>query len=89
MLSILEDNTRFINLSPKCEPQLGKRGLYRASGGHATAGDVELAMLWVLNYSDGTHDLLDIADRSSLTFESISTAARMLSQHDLLRKCAI
>ena len=30
VLRILENNGRYLNLNPKCEPQLGKRGLYRA-----------------------------------------------------------
>src|SRR5262249_16479820 len=58
---VLEKNDRYLNLNPKCEPQLGKRGLYRAMGGLPDAGQRELAMLWVLNLSDGRHSLLDIA----------------------------
>ena len=69
VISILENNGRYINLNPKCEPQLGKRGLYRALGGFPDAGQLELAMLWVLNLSDGDHELLDIAERAGLPFE--------------------
>lgn len=45
---------------------------------------LQLSMLWVLNQSDGTHDLLDIAIRSGIPFDIISTAARMLHEHHLL-----
>ena len=74
-----------MNLSPKCEPQLGRRGLYRQTGGLKDAGTSQTAMLWVLNYSDGWHDLLDIASRSGLSFGVISAAARALQATGLLR----
>jgi aminopeptidase-like protein len=86
VLRILENNGRYINLNPKCEPQLGKRGLYRAMGGLPDAGRFELAMLWVLNLSDGAHSLLDIADRSGLDFSLIHQAASTLEQFHLLRR---
>lgn len=86
ILSVLEDNGTYVNLSPKCEPQLGKRGLYRMVGGTADAGVSEMAMLWVLNQSDGKNSLLDIAERSGLHFEAIRKAAEALEEHQLLRK---
>jgi aminopeptidase-like protein len=84
---VLENNKTYVNQNPKCEPQLGKRGLYRAIGGQADARMHELAMLWVLNLSDGHHTLLDIADRSGLDFDVIHTAAGTLFEHDLLKAC--
>jgi len=83
---ILENNHSFLNLNPNCEPQLGKRGLYRAIGGNADAGKSELAMLWTLNLSDGRHSLLDIAQRSGLSFAAIHHAAQLLSEHGLLQQ---
>jgi aminopeptidase-like protein len=41
----------------------------------------------VLNQSDGTHSLLDIAERSGLAFDTIKDAADMLLRHDLLNRC--
>jgi aminopeptidase-like protein len=87
VLSILECDSTYVNLNPKCEPQLGKRGLYRSMGGHVNAAQRELAMLWVLNLSDGWHTLLDIAERSGLSFETVSEAVAALKQHGLLREC--
>ncbi|WP_435011862.1 DUF4910 domain-containing protein (plasmid) [Tundrisphaera lichenicola] len=52
-IAVLEGNRTYLNTNPKCEPQLGRRGLYRISGGPG-----ELSMLWVLNLSDGAHSLL-------------------------------
>ncbi|MDP3759924.1 MAG: DUF4910 domain-containing protein [Ramlibacter sp.] len=83
VFDVLEHERTYINLNPKCEPQLGKRGLYSAMGG-TDIRQAELAMLWVLNLSDGSSSLLDIALRSGLPFETISAAATLLSQHDLL-----
>lgn len=84
VVSILEKNRRFLNLNPKCEPQLGRRGLYRQTGGTSSAA-AEEAMLWVLNLSDGAHTLLDIAERAKLDFGEVVIAAEKLLQHDLLR----
>jgi aminopeptidase-like protein len=84
---ILENSRCYMNQNPKGEPQLGKRGLYRAMGGHRDEKLQETAMLWVLNQSDGSHTLLDIAERSGLGFEIVKDAADMLLRHDLLKEC--
>jgi aminopeptidase-like protein len=84
ILRLLEHNHSYRNLYPKCEPQLGKRGLYHEVGGYPNAESRELAMLWVLNLSDGQHSLLDIAERSGLKFDAIHRAAVDLKQHKLL-----
>lgn len=84
VFSVLEGNKRYLNTNPKCEPQLGRRGLYRAVGGHADAGQRELAMLWTLNLSDGERSLLQIAERSQLPFPLVRQAADALSEHGLL-----
>ena len=84
--SALEENATYVNLSPKGEPQLGRRGLYRSVGGFSDAGALEMALLWVLNLSDGGHSLLDIAEKSGCSFETIRHAAELLEEHALLRK---
>jgi aminopeptidase-like protein len=85
VIDVLEYNRTYVNQNPKCEPQLGKRGLYRAVGGSAEGLVDELAMLWVLNLSDGHYSLLDIAERSNYRFDAIKKAAHRLLEHDLLR----
>jgi len=85
ILHVIESNGVYINRNPKCEPQLGKRGLYHAIGGIESDID-ELAMLWVLNLSDGDHSLLDIAERSGCKFDAIKRAADRLLSHDLLKQ---
>jgi aminopeptidase-like protein len=84
VVEVLEANRRYVNLNPKCEPQLGKRGLYSAIGGDSEAARKQLAMLWVLNLSDGYHSLLDIAERSGIHLAIVSSVARVLEQHELL-----
>jgi aminopeptidase-like protein len=84
IIRVLEENRTYVNLSPKCEPQLGRRGLYSQLGGMKDKAKWEMAMLWVLNFSDVQHDLLDIATRSGLPFEQISEAAEVLHGAGLL-----
>jgi aminopeptidase-like protein len=84
MLEVLENNEVFVNLNPKGEPRLGPRGLYRPVGGDAAPIN-QLALLWVLNMSDGTHSLLDISERSGLSFDDVVVAADALKGAELLR----
>jgi aminopeptidase-like protein len=81
----LDRNRIFVNQSPKGEPQLGKRGLFRKTGGD-NPKQREYALLWVLNLSDGEHSLLDIAERSGLPFSVIADAAAELAATDLLEE---
>jgi aminopeptidase-like protein len=84
VVRILENNACYFNLNTKCEPLLGKRWLYRTLGRLADAGQIELAMLWVLNLSDGSQSLLDIAERYGLGFGLIHQAANALFEARLL-----
>jgi aminopeptidase-like protein len=81
---VLENDRTYLSRNPKGEPQLGKRGLYRPIGGDAGTAFDELALLWVLNLSDGEHSLLDIAERSKLSFGAVKRAADALLDHSLL-----
>lgn len=84
VFDVLETNRVYLNQNPKCEPQLGKRGLYGAIGGQSDRVIDQMALLWVLNYTDGDHDLLDIAARSGMRYELIRNAAELLAEHGLL-----
>ena len=86
VLEILDSNRVYVSLNPKCEPQLGKRGLYRAIGGQNQTKSNEMALLWVLNLSDGRHSLLDIAERSGADFDVLRDAAHALVQANLLEE---
>lgn len=80
---VLENNRRYRSLNPYCEPQLGKRNLYRPTGGESIGTEIN-ARLWVLNLSDGENTLLDIAERSGLPFPTIYDAAELLLEGRLL-----
>jgi aminopeptidase-like protein len=81
---LLEKNLTYVNTQPFGEPQLGRRGLYRKLGGYQDVADRQLAMLWVLNQSDGSNSLLDIAVHAEMPFEIIRQAADDLLDTGLL-----
>jgi len=83
ILDVLENDRCYRNESPWCEPQLGKRNLYRTTGGVGVETG-NMARLWVLNQSDGQHSLLDIAERAGIPFPVILDAAEVLTEGGLL-----
>jgi aminopeptidase-like protein len=85
IIDVLENNQTFINTNPYCEPQLGKRGLYRKMGGFQSIEDFQYALLWVLNQSDGRTSLLDISERAEIRFSTVRDAAMALSDCGLLK----
>lgn len=84
VLDLLEADRRYRNLAPFGEPQLGRRGLFRGEGGKVAPGELEGALLWLLNCSDGRHGLLDIAARSSISVATLVEAASRLVAVGLL-----
>lgn len=86
VVDVLERDAVYVNTSPFGEPQLGRRGLYRALGGEPDARERELALLWVLNQSDGRPSLLDVARRSGMPFRAIADAADALLEVGLLER---
>ena len=83
-IGVVEGNLVCRNRKPRCEPQLGRRGLFSTVGGRASAAEREWALLWVLHQSDGERDLLAIAERSGIAFDVIRAAASDLLGTDLL-----
>ncbi|MGX1226638.1 aminopeptidase-like protein [Streptomyces ambofaciens] len=83
--AVLDRNRRYVNLSPYGEPQLGRRGLYDSLGGRSDAKQAQMAMLWVLSLSDGEHTLLDVAERSGLSFDTVAAAADALHGAGLIK----
>lgn len=82
----LENNRTYLNLNPKCEPQLGRRGLYNYIGSQKKGNVQQIAILWVLNLSDGKNSLLEITNRSGLEFKQIKAAADALKECKLLKE---
>jgi aminopeptidase-like protein len=85
VLHVLENDNLYLNLNSKCEPQLGKRGLYDLIGGKKESPVLKEAIFWVLNFSDGKNSLLDISIRSRLNFKKINQAAALLMKTGLIR----
>ncbi len=83
VMDVLENDRRYYSQNPYCEPQLGRRNLYRSTGGDSIGNEIS-ARLWVLNFSDGEHSLLDIAERSGIPFAAICDAADLLAESGLL-----
>ncbi len=79
ILFALENNGTYVSMNPKCEPNLGKRGLY------SSFGPEQLAMLWVMNLSDGQNELLDIVERSGISFRDIYRAVSLLAENNLIK----
>jgi aminopeptidase-like protein len=88
VLDIVENERTYLNTMPYGEPQLGKRGLYGSVGGGKSTHESVMAMLWVLNLSDGSHSLLDIAEKSGMAFGLIHLAAEALARTELLKTTA-
>jgi len=84
IVDVLEGNRRYRSLSPWGEPQLGKRGIYKAVGGDRSPGELQMAILWLLACADGEHDLLAVARRSAVEFDLLRRAADLLIAHDLI-----
>jgi aminopeptidase-like protein len=83
-IDVLENDRVLISTNQKCEPALGRRGLYATIGSDPAAALSNMAMLWVMNLCDGAHSLLDIAERSGLRFAQIASAAARLEKAGLL-----
>lgn len=86
IIEIIEYDGLYRNTNPKGEPQLGRRGIYGALGGATSRQTAEMAMLWALNYSDGRHSLLDIAEKAAMPFAALREVADRLEKHNLLER---
>jgi aminopeptidase-like protein len=86
ILRVVDEDATLVSLNPKGEPQLGRRGLYRAFGGRTEQAALESALLWVMSCGDGRHTLLDVAQRSGLPFAVVAEAARALEDVQLVRR---
>ncbi|MGC9450674.1 MAG: DUF4910 domain-containing protein [Oceanipulchritudo sp.] len=81
----LEGARFFRNRFPRGEPHLGKRGLFRKTGG-AGMEDFHMALLWVLNLSDGTLSLKSITEASGLGMKVLRKAVNALLEVGLIEE---
>ncbi len=88
IVDLLERNHCYRNLCPYGEPQLGRRGVFAALEQTPDPAALRPALAWALNFSDGRHTLLDIAERAGLSFWQLAGAAELLEAQGLLEPLA-
>jgi aminopeptidase-like protein len=87
ILDLLDQNRTYERVDGRGEPQLGRRGLYRAIAGQREAGGAtQMDLLWFLNLADGRHSLLDMAIRADVPFARLETASRLALEASLVRE---
>jgi len=86
IVSLLESDIRYLNLNPKCEPQLVKRQLYNTIGGQKDEWNNKMAIFWILNFSDGVNSLRDVSIISGIAFDELKKTAEILANKNLLKR---
>jgi len=88
LLDLLDGDRTYRRVDGRGEPQLGRRGLYRAIAGQREAGGAtQMDLLWFLNLADGRHSLLDMAIRADVPFARLEAAARLALDASLVVEC--
>lgn len=82
----LEHNQSYNNLKPFGEPMLSKYGLYHFTGAQKENSRYTKQLRYILNFSDGKHDLVDIADKMVLPIWECETAVNDLLSAGLIEK---
>ena len=85
IVDALEANEVLVTTQPFCEPQLSQRGLYPTTGGGLSGEQRLKDTMAVLNWCDGTRDLLAVAERTGRPVTALREAAEPLLAHGLLR----
>jgi aminopeptidase-like protein len=86
IINRIENSGLYVNLVPKGEPQLGRRGLYDSIGGRNDSRQLQMALLWMLSYSDGNFSIDDIKELSGLEKDLLNEAVRLLLSKNLIRE---
>lgn len=85
-LMALEMNQSLVSTNPFCEPMLGKRNLYSAIGGPRIQADEKVLINWILNFSDGKHDLVAIANKAEVPVTKLYAPLRLLVDAGLVKE---
>ncbi len=84
IVGAMDANRRFRSTQPYGEPMLSPRNLYPDTGGAKSKAKALSALMWTLNYSDGDHDLLHIAELSGHAPQDIVAAAERAEKAGVL-----
>ena len=86
IVKTLEANIHWVSIMQDGEPQLGKRGLYPSLADRTSLEGHVKATLWILNYADGMHDLIDIAALSGFPVKILAEVANSLNEKGILKE---
>ena len=85
IIESIELNDFYTNQNPNCEPQLGKRGLYPSLGSQKDTEDSLIRLMYLLAYSDGKTDLIEIADKLGIIVKDFKPELEKLIKAGLLK----
>lgn len=77
------ENNYFYQMQCKCEPQLGKRGLYPTVSQKGTKGDARYIQDFIA-YADGRNDLIGISNILDIPVDKLIPIKDQLMEHHLL-----
>jgi aminopeptidase-like protein len=83
-----EANRRYRTTVAHGEPMLGPRGLYPSLSTRKTSPQYVDRMMWIINFSDGRHDLCAIADKIGCSILDLIPIADALVEKGLLEDSA-
>ncbi len=85
IIELIERNQKYVNTMPYGEPQLGKRGLYPTLGSQKESQNFVQTMMWILNLSDGTKDLIEISERSGVSPQDLFPVVERLVENGIIQ----
>jgi aminopeptidase-like protein len=86
MILGIELNETYLNVVPFGEPQLGKRGLYPSSNmPNSDQRESIHQLMHFLNWADGEHDLLEIAEKKGVSMFQMAIHAKKCEQQQLVK----
>lgn len=82
----LELNETYVSNFPYGEPMLNKHGLYPGIGAQKQTEQIISQIFWILNYSDGDHDLLSIAQKAGTSVTDLAPQVQRLLERKIIRR---
>ena len=86
IIEAFEADFKYLNTNPFCEPFLSKYGLYSTLGAQMDGSKYIKKVLSILNFSDGQHSLVDIAEKTGFCISDLLDTVKILEEKGLLKK---